>query len=101
MSRAKIEEKFYAACGEMLGMKHNYVDSVPQPKVDRYGVIYMPATKATRWGGREPGNGRYPGFGTIRLFGNVVQIRLTRPKQIFATIDGLDTALEFLKMELE
>ena len=93
----KETEDFYGRCAEILGTEHEFRDCVPRPKMDRNGKMYTPATKATRWGGREPGNGRFQGFGIIRAFGNTVQINLTKPKRISAIIEGRDEALAFLR----
>ena len=98
--RVKVEEEFYSDCAEILGTEHEYRDCVPRPKMHRDGEVYIPSTMATRWGGREPGNGRFPGFGIIRLFGDTVQIRLTKPKQISATSDGREEALAFIREEV-
>lgn len=59
--KVKIEEDFYGECAEILGTEHEYRDCVPRPKIDREGQKYMPATKATRWGGREPGKRAFSG----------------------------------------
>ena len=98
--KVKEEEDFYGKCAEILGTEHQYRDGVPRPKIDRDGKIYTPATKASRWGGREPGNGRFPGFGIIRAFGNTVQINLNKPKKISAIIEGKEEALAFLRKEV-
>ena len=98
--RVKLEEDFYGRCAEILGTEHQYRDGVPRPKMDREGKMYTPSSRATRWGGREPGNGRFSGFGLIRLFGNTVQINLTKPKRISAIIDGREEALAFLEKEV-
>ena len=100
--RVKIESDFYGDCAELLGTEYEYSDHVPGPKVDRKtNERYTPPTKASRWGGREVGNGCFPGFGLIRLhWPNLVIIRLNNPKPIWATIYGLDEALDFLRKEL-
>ena len=100
--RVKVESKFYGDCADLLGTECEYRDHLPGPKVDREtGVVYTPPTRASRWGGREPGNGRFKGFGLIRLhWPNLVIIRLNKPKPIWATIYGLDEALDFLRKEL-
>ena len=98
----KVIEDFYGQCAEILGTEHQFRDGVPGPKMDRNGNIYTPTTRATRWGGREPGNGRFPGFGMIRLFWpDTVQINLLKPKRISITIDGREEALSFLRKEVE
>ena len=99
--RVKEEENFYRLCAEILGTEHQYRDGVPRPKVDREGKSYIPSSRSTRWGGREPGNGRFPGFGSIRLhWPDLVLIRLNRPKKIYANITGRDEALQYLKQEV-
>ncbi|NBB17699.1 hypothetical protein GVN21_20250 [Caulobacter sp. SLTY] len=60
-----VEQGFYQACAERLGAETHY-----RP---------FPYSRRTRWNAREPGNGRYPGFGLIRLFGETVHIQLRRP----------------------
>ena len=47
------EQEFYAKCSELLNVKHKY---------------YKPVPRRTRWNTRLIGNGRYPGFGVIRIF---------------------------------
>lgn len=98
--RVKLEEDFYGECAEILGTEHQYRDGVPRPKIDRDGKIYTPTSRGTRWGGREPGNGRFPGFGLIRLFGNTVQIQLTEPKRLSGIFNSKQEALSFLRKEL-
>ena len=98
--KVKSEEDFYSECAEILGTEHQYRDDAPRPKVDRDGNVYTPMTKATRWGGREPGNGRFPGFGIIRLFGSVVQVQLTEPKRLSGIFNSKEEALSFLRKEL-
>lgn len=99
--RVKEEENFYGLCAEILGTEHQYRDDVPRPKRDREGKRYFPTTKSTRWGGREPGNGRFPGFGLIRLhWPDLVLIRLHHPKKIYANITGRDEALQYLRQAM-
>jgi hypothetical protein len=92
------DERFYSACAEMLGAGHAWRDAKPHPKVDRVtGAIWQPMTRAGRWAGREPGNGRFEGFGLIRLFGqNRVHLLLRRPQAVNRIFDGRGKALEFL-----
>ncbi len=93
---------FYNRCAELLGTEHYYVNSEPIQKINwRTGEFYTPATRATRWGGRGAGNGRFPGFGMIRLFGDTVQINLYHPKKIYIVIEGREQALAFLNKELK
>ena len=53
------KKEFYERCAEILGIKHEYNTPVP---------------KRTRWNNRFIGNGRYPGFGLIRCYGNSVMV---------------------------
>ena len=60
--------KFYAECDRILGQEH------PPPKVRRY---------KGRWGPREPGPGRYEGYGLIRYFGpKHAHISLYAPRNV-------------------
>lgn len=102
IQKVKAIEDFYSQCAEILGTGHEFRDQVPRPKVSRDGVRYIPSTTQTRWGPRSPGNGRFPGFGTIRLFWpETVQINLLNPKRIAITIEGRDKALDYLRNELK
>ena len=61
------KEPFYQACAELLGTKHVY-----RP---------FPPRKRNRWTNREAGNGRFPGHGCVRMFGeNSIHVMLTSPK---------------------
>lgn len=44
---------FYHKCSEILKVPHNYVE---------------PFSRRTRWNNRNPGNGRYKGYGLIRRY---------------------------------
>ena len=62
----KIE--FYAACDRLLGQTH------PEPKT---------YSRRGRWGPREPGSGRYEGYGLIRWISpNVIHLALRHPRMI-------------------
>jgi hypothetical protein len=99
--RVKDEEDFYSECAKILGTEHIYRDCVPRPRISRDGIEYTPMTKATRWGGREPGNGRFPGFGFIRLFGNMVQVQITNPARLSGIFNNKEEALSFLRKGVE
>jgi len=99
-NRVKELENFYGECAKIFDTEHQYRDGVPRSKVNRDCEIYTPCTRATRWGGRSPGNGRFPGFGLIRVFGTVVHISIHTPKKISATITGLEEALLYLREEM-
>ena len=67
----EAEGRFYARCAELLGCDHTYRQWVGRPP--------------NRWNNRNPGNGRYPGFGTIRRFGdNAIHVSLRAPRSINA-----------------
>lgn len=79
-------EDFYAECSALLGAQHE-------------GEAF-PYYKRTRWNNRKAGRGRFPGYGLIRAYGDVVQIHLHSPKPIVTQITGLEEALVFLQTEL-
>ena len=98
--KVKVIEDFYGSCAEILGTEHEFRDHIPRPKMSRTGEIYTPSTANTRWN-RPLGNGRFPGFGMIRLFWpETVQIQLSRPKAISITIEGREKALDYLRKEV-
>ena len=55
--------------------------------------------KRTRWNNRKAGQGRYPGFGTIKHFGSFIQVNLYYPvnhtksykneKELFTFLESL------------
>jgi len=95
--KVKIIEEFYGSCAEILGTEHEFRDHVPRPRMSRTGEIYTPDTSHTRWN-RPLGNGRFPGYGSIRLFWpDTVIFSLTKPKTVTKTINGREKALEFLR----
>jgi len=53
------KKEFYARCGEILGIEHDWNPPVP---------------RRTRWNNRVIGNGRFPGFGLIRIFGDQIMV---------------------------
>lgn len=90
-------EEFYKKCEEILGTKTNYKKQNLYVKVDRNtGKTYKVPTKATRWGGREPGNGRFLDHGLIRVFGKKIHVSLNNPplNDIF---DSFESALKALR----
>jgi hypothetical protein len=57
---------FYTRCAELLGAETTYKPWFGRPP--------------NRWNNRAPGNGRYPGFGMIRRFGdNAIHVNLHHP----------------------
>ncbi len=77
-----VEQAFYQDCAKLLGTEHDY-----QP---------YPYRRRNRWNNRVPGNGRFPGFGLIRLFGDRVHIQLRSPVRVNLWCSR-DDALEYLK----
>ena len=78
------KETFYEECARVLGTQHDY-KTIPQ-----YG-------HNGRWGPRQPGNGRFPGFGTIRWFGpTCIVVSLTNPVAMTRTFKSPEEALKAL-----
>jgi hypothetical protein len=72
------KKAFYAQCGEILGIEHEWSDPVP---------------RRTRWNTRLLGNGRFPGFGLIRCFGHVIMVTSRRGTKQFKSTDSVYTYL--------
>lgn len=65
-------EEFYKRCGELIGCEYEFIVQ---------GKRVGSPTPASRWGGRIPGNGRYPGHGIIRVFTpKCIHVNLKSPK---------------------
>ena len=83
----EVEEGFYQQIADLLGIEHNYV---------------TPHYRLTRWNNRKPGNGRFPGFGVVRVYGpTVVHMMLTSPVSINRQFTSMDSALDHLRKLLE
>ncbi len=78
--------EFYAECAVLLGTTDEC-----QP---------FPYHRRNRWNNRLPGRGRFPGYGLIRAFGDVIHIHIHDPKPISGVFDGFDAALNHLRHEL-
>ncbi len=92
----KVSE-FYKACEDILGTKTEYKEQKLYTKFDREtGKPYQIATRAGRWGGREPGNGRFPGRGLIRVFGSTIHVALNDPK-VSGIFNSMEDALQALE----
>jgi hypothetical protein len=76
------EQAFYAACADLLGAEHVY--------------RRFPFRRKTRWNNRLAGNGRFPGFGLIRLFGSHVHVHLRAPVAVNRWFESRESALSFL-----
>jgi hypothetical protein len=68
------KKAFYAQCGEILGIEHEWNDPVP---------------RRTRWNARLLGNGRFPGFGLIRCFGHVIMVTSRHGTKQFTSPDDV------------
>ena len=104
MKKNEIEKDFYGACSKILGVEIAYRESTPPTvRIDRQtGKEYTPATKATRWGGREPGNGRIPGCGLIRIFStSCIKVDLYHPIKMSGIYTDMDEVLELLKKAIQ
>jgi hypothetical protein len=67
--RRAVEEEFYRECARLLGTVHTYRPWIGPPP--------------NRWNNRHPGNGRFPGFGTIRMHApNRIHVALRHPVHI-------------------
>lgn len=67
--RQSVEEAFYRECAEILGAVHSYRPWVGPPP--------------NRWNNRHAGNGRFPGFGTIKMFApDRIHVSLRHPVPI-------------------
>lgn len=97
------KKEFYAKCAELLDCENLYVDEpAPTQKIDRNtGKKYQPMTKATRWGRRKPGAGRFPDHGIIRVFNDTtILVMLSKPK-LSGTFDDFEVILAAIKQALE
>lgn len=82
----EVEQGFYQKCAELLGTTYTYT---PWPS---------PTREPNRWNNRHAGNGRFEGFGTIRLFSpSCIQITLRHPVVLNRTCKSVEDALQVLK----
>ena len=81
----EVEERFYQECAELLCVSNTYR---PFPTSAHY---------KRRWYNREAGNGRFEGFGLIRMFSeNCIHVSLKKPfsiNRIFNSPEDVITAL--------
>ena len=101
---AVMEKKeFYEKCAKLIGTDDLYVE-VPKPakRFNREtGEMYQPMTQATRWGGREPGNGRFPNHGLIRVFSDtIIHVSLKNPK-LYGIFNSFEDVLKALEQAIE
>lgn len=73
------KEAFYAQCGEILGIEHNW---------------NTPVARRTRWNARRIGNGRFPGYGLIRVYGDQVMVTNHSGTKMYKSADEVLRMLE-------
>jgi hypothetical protein len=84
------EEAFYRECAAILGAE------------DLYEPRHLLKLKRTRWNNRAPGNGRFPGFGTIRMFGpGHIHIALRQPEVVNPVCGSPEEVLDLLRQVRE
>lgn len=80
----EAEGAFYAACAAILGCEHAY-----RPWTGR---------GPNRWNNRAPGNGRFPGFGTVRFFGpGCIHVSLHAPRAVNRPARSAEEAYAILR----
>jgi hypothetical protein len=77
------KKAFYAQCGEILGIAHEWNDPVP---------------RRTRWNTRFLGNGRFPGFGLIRCYDTQIMITSKLGTKMFASTEAVYKYLKEVKV---
>ena len=83
----EIHEEFYNECAKILGSDQKFIPNIPKSR-----------GRSGRWGPRQPGNGRFPEFGTIRIFSDTqIHMSLNKPETIVKTFDSKEKVLEFLR----
>lgn len=98
MNKEMTQEEFYRACAELLGVETEYRDATPKPRWSHthQAIVKLP-TKATRWSGREPGNGRFTGCGVIRMFSpTCIHVSLKHPIKVNRTFASQQEVLDLL-----
>lgn len=81
------DDIFYKECADLLDTT--------------YDCESFPWRKRTRWNNRKPGSGRYPGYGLIRCFGDVVHVVLHTPVKLNATFTNKVDALNAIKQAIK
>jgi hypothetical protein len=84
-----VEERFYRECARLLDVVHAYTPWIGRPP--------------SRWNNRHPGNGRFPGFGTIRMHGpNHIHVALRQPvilNRVCRSVEEVYDLLRKLKLK--
>lgn len=85
----EVEEGFYQKCAQLLGIEYTYT---PWPS---------PTRGPNRWNNRHAGNGRFPGYGTIRWYGpNSIHICLRHPTVLNVLCSSEQQALDHLQRSI-
>lgn len=82
--RIDVEEAFYRECAGILGAVHSYRPWVGRPP--------------NRWNNRHAGNGRFPGYGTIRMHApDRIHVSLRNPVAITRTCTSPEDVFHLLR----
>ena len=94
------KKDFYDQCADLLGTTHAYntINDVIHRTDRRTGQLLQ--TNCCRWYGREPGNGLFPRFGTIRSYGRIVHVALHHPIKVNRQFPSMEATLEYLREAL-
>lgn len=77
------KEEFYEKVSEIARTDFTYI---------------VPVSRITRWNNRKAGNGRIPGCGIVRMYGeNLIHVSLTSPTQVNRTFNSVSEVLGFLE----
>ena len=79
-------EQFYTECAKILGTVYE-CEPFPWTHSNR-----------TRWNNRAPGSGRFPGYGLIRCYGDIIHVVLHNPVKINKTFYDKNEALEYISV---
>jgi hypothetical protein len=94
------QEEFYKRCAEIFGVDIPYNEIILAPMIDwDTGTLHHRYTAASRWSGRNPGNGRIEGYGIVRWFSSEqIHVALKNPRhhQIYKSAEDALTGLEKL-----
>ena len=78
-----LREEFYEECARILGCEYE-------------GEAFT-SYKRTRWNNRRAGQGRFPGFGTIRHYGDDIHVALRHPITSIGTFKTEEEVISFLE----
>lgn len=81
-ARIGREQDFYNRVAKILQIEYNYI---------------VPFFKKTRWNARCLGNGRFPGYGLIRMYGpKLIHVVLNHPVHTNKHFTDIDECIKFL-----